>query len=386
MIGNRSAGRPTLANPVIQPWPALLRRLQSCRDAIRRRQLDACLISNRVDQFYLTEFDGEDGAALILPSRVYLLTDGRFAEEAARSAPWAAPVVRTGPLKEAIARLARRHHIRRLGFQPEHLSVAAHGDLRKTLRPTRMVPLPGVVADLRLRKDETEISALEEAIRVAETAFETAIRHIRLGMTELELAGDLQHEMLRLGASEASFPIIIAEGPNSSLPHARPGNRPIRDGSAVLIDWGATVSHYRSDLTRMVFIRRIPPRFRRMYEQVLAAQMEGIRAVRPGVRMCDVDAKARGLLAAAGMGRHFTHGLGHGLGLDIHEAPRLARKVTDRLEPGMVVTVEPGVYIPGVGGVRIEDDVLVTESGVRVLTSLPKDLDATVVHTGRRMA
>jgi Xaa-Pro aminopeptidase len=235
-------------------------------------------------------------------------------------------------------------------------------------------------------KDETEITAIQESIRIAEAAFRRVVPRIRAGMTELDLAANLQHEMIRLGAEGASFPIIVAEGPNSSRPHAKPGKRRIGVGSAVLIDWGAVVGHYCSDLTRVVFIRRIPPRFRRMYQSVLAAQLEAIGAIRPGVRMCDVDAKARNLLAKAGIGHRFTHGLGHGLGLDIHEAPRLARKVVDRLEPGMVVTVEPGVYFPGVGGVRIEDDILVTETGAKVLTSLPKDLDAMVVQAGRRTA
>ncbi len=369
-----------------RPPAALDRRLESCRETLRHRGLDGILVTNRVDQFYLTEFDGEDGAAIVLPSRVYLLTDGRFAEEADRTAPWAKIVVRTRALKDAIAQASRQSRIRRLGFQPEHMSVAMLTDLRKVLKSTKLVPLPRAVSALRLTKDKTEIAAIEESIRIAEAAFRKVVSRIRVGMTELDLAADLQHEMIRLGASGASFPIIVAEGPNSSLPHAKPGTRQIGVGSAVLIDWGAVFGHYCSDLTRVVFIRRIPPRFRRMYESVLAAQLAAISAIRPGVRMCDVDAKARNLLAKAGMGRRFTHSLGHGLGLDIHEAPRLAKKVTDRLESGMVVTAEPGVYIPGVGGVRIEDDILVTEAGARVLTSLPKDLNAMIVRAGRRSA
>ncbi len=366
-----------------QPPVAINRRLQACREGIRLKGLDALLVTNRVDQFYLTEFDGEDGAALVLPSRVCLLTDGRFAEEAGKKTPWATVVVRTGSLKDARASLTRRYRIRKLGVQPEHMTVADLGTFRKAVAPTKLRPLPRIVSSLRLRKDETETAAIREAIRIAETAFRTVIRRMRLGMTERDIAAELVFEMTRLGASGASFPTIVAEGPNSSLPHAKPGDRRIRVGSAVLIDWGAIAGGYCSDLTRVVFIRRIPPRFRRMYESVLAAQLEAIRAVAPGVRMCDVDARARRRLTKAGMGRRFTHGLGHGLGLDIHEAPRLARRVTDRLEPGIVVTVEPGVYFPGIGGVRIEDDVLVTEAGATVLTSLPKDLDAMVVRAGR---
>ncbi|MGQ9651208.1 MAG: M24 family metallopeptidase [Phycisphaerae bacterium] len=359
---------------------AINRRLDRCREVIRRKGMDGFLATNRVDQFYLTEFDGEDGAALVLPSRVYLLTDGRFAEEAGKKAPWAIAVIRTGSLKDALARLTRRHRIRKLAFQPEHLTVSDLITFRRAVAPTRLRGLPRLVSSLRLKKDEIEVAAIREAIRIAETAFQTVIGRIRLGMTERDIAAELLFEMTRLGARGASFPIIVAEGPNSSLPHAKPGKRRIGVGSAVLIDWGAVADGYCSDLTRVVFVRRIPPRFRRMYENVLAAQLEGIRAIAPGVRMCDVDGKARKVLAKTGMGCRFAHGLGHGLGLDIHEAPRLAKKVTDRLEPGMVVTVEPGVYFPGIGGVRIEDDVLVTETGAEVLTSLPKNLDAMVVQ------
>ncbi|HSW44335.1 MAG TPA: M24 family metallopeptidase, partial [Phycisphaerae bacterium] len=247
--------------------------------------------------------------------------------------------------------------------------------------PARLVPIAGVTRDLRLIKDSAEVSTLEKAIRIAESAFLRVFfgRRFRPGMTERELAAELQHEMLRQGADGEAFPIIVAEGPNSSLPHAVPGNRRIRRGSAILVDWGAVCRHYRSDLTRVVFVHRIPPRFRRMYEAVLAAQAEGIQAIRPGVRMCDVYERARASLETAGMVRHFTHGLGHGIGIDIHEPPSLSKRMVEPLKAGMVVTVEPGVYFPGIGGVRIEDDVLVTESGARVLSRLPKDLDLMVI-------
>jgi len=362
-----------------RPPSTIARRLSACRKNIQQKRLDGYLVTNRSDQFYLTGFDGEDGAILVLSKRVYLLTDGRFAEEAVESAPWASAVIRQGALNEAIARLAKKHRLKQIGFQPARLSVRDHGALRKVIRPTQLVAMPPVIEKLRLRKDSAEIAAIEQAIRVAEEAFKATVRKISLGTTERQLAARLQHEMLDRGAAEASFPIIVAEGSNSSLPHAKPGDRKLRSGSAVLIDWGATVGHYRSDLTRVIFIRRIPPRFRRMYEQVLAAQAEAIDAIRPGVPMRDVDAKARAVLERVGMDRQFTHGLGHGIGLDIHEPPRLSKKDAAPLEAGMVVTVEPGVYFPGVGGVRIEDDVLVTEDGYRVLSSLSKKLNDMVV-------
>ncbi|MBP7936543.1 MAG: aminopeptidase P family protein [Phycisphaerae bacterium] len=359
--------------------PVIERRLEALRTKIQQKLLDGYLINSRVDQYYATGFDGEDGAVLILPRSVHLLTDGRFIQAAAKEAPWASVVIRRGSLVETAAQLIKRCRLVRLGFNPGTMSLQLYRDLGKAIRGTRLVPMPAMVHDLRLLKDSTEVAAIEKAAEIAESAFLTVTRRLRLGMTERQVAADLQWEMLRRGASDVAFPLIVAEGPNASLPHAVPGDRRIRSGSLLLIDWGATWSHYRSDLTRVVFIHKILPRFRRMYEHVLAAQAEGIRAIRPGVRMCDVDRRARGRLKAVGLDKKFTHGLGHGLGLDVHEAPRLAAKMKDALKAGMVVTVEPGVYCPGLGGVRIEDDVLVTEGGCRVLTRLAKDLDSMVV-------
>ncbi len=362
-----------------QPPSYLARRLSACRSSIRKKALDGYLVTGRADQYYLTGFDGEDGAALILPRRVWLLTDGRFAEEAERRCPWASTLVREGALSEALARLVRRHRLARIGFEPAALTVGTHATFRKAIHPARLVASPRIVEPLRVLKDAQEIAQLRRAIEVAESAFRAVTRRVRPGMTERELAADLQHEMIRRGATGASFPIIVAVGSHSSLPHAVPGDRKIRSGSAVLIDWGAVVGHYRSDLTRMLFVHRIPPRFERFYNCVREAQETAIRMIAPGVRMCDVDSAARDSLRQAGLDDRFTHSLGHGLGLDIHEPPRLGPRVTGRLEAGMVVTVEPGVYWPGVGGVRIEDDVLVTEAGCKVLSGLSKDLDTMVV-------
>jgi len=345
-------------------------RLEALRSRIHRKSLDGYLVTGPHDQFHLTGFDGEDGAALILPRRVCLVTDGRFAEAAARQAPWARAVVRTVPLARAIGDLLTRSRLKRVGFEPADMSVALHREIRRACPGVRLVPLPDAVRDLRICKDAAEVAAIERAIRVAEKAFGRVLRRVRPGMTERQLAGELEHEMVRQGADGPAFPTIVAEGPNASLPHARPGQRVLRPGSAVLIDWGARVGHYCSDLTRVVFVRKIPPRIGRMYALVRAAQESAIAAIRPGQAMKAVDAEARRRLRQGGMERRFTHGLGHGLGLQVHEAPSLSARSTGSLKPGMVVTVEPGVYVPGVGGVRIEDDVLVTQEGCRVLSRL----------------
>lgn len=365
----------------LRPPAVLAARLEACVNKIHRKAVQGYLITSRTDQYYFTGFDGEDGAALLLPGRVYLVTDGRFKQEAADTS-WAKAIIRTGPLAVAVGELVRKLRIRRLGFQPEAMSVQQYRAFQREVRPARLVPMPPVSEELRVIKDPAEVAILEKAVEIAQTAFLKTIKGLRPGTTERELAAELEYEMIRRGASGPSFPTIVAEGPRAALPHAVPGDRRIREGSAVLIDWGAMVGHYRSDLTRVVFVRRIPPRFRRMYEAVLSAQREAIQAIAPGVTCGELDSLARRRLKGFRLDRYFTHTLGHAVGLDIHEPPRLSQNppwAQQRLRPGMVITVEPGVYLPGIGGVRIEDDVLVTESGHRVLSNLPGEIDAWVV-------
>lgn len=359
-------------------------RLQASRHNIQKQALDGYLVLNPFEQFYFTGFDGEDGATLILGRQVYVITDGRFTEQLGRSAPWARPAVRTGALSAALGELIRKHRLRKVGFRSEHMTVAALNAFRKAVRPTRLVPAPKVTAELRECKDASEVAAIEQAVEIAQTAFSKLKTRIRVGMTESEIAAELDYHMVRLGAQEPGFPTIVAVDANSSLPHARPGSRKVRDGSAILIDWGARVGGYCSDLTRMLYIRRIPPRFRRMHDAVLAAQQAAISAIVPGAVLGEIYGAGRGRLAEAGMAEQFTHGLGHGLGLEVHEPPRLGPKIRDKCRTGMVVTVEPGVYFPGVGGVRIEDDVLVTDTGCRVLSNLPREPQAAIIPGGRR--
>jgi Xaa-Pro aminopeptidase len=218
-----------------------------------------------------------------------------------------------------------------------------------------------------------------KALRIAEQAFLAMRETIRVGQTELQMAGRLEYEMKIRGAAMPAFPTICAEGPNSALPHAHPGTRKVKKRSAILFDWGARYRGYNSDLTRMVFVDSIPPKFREIYDIALEAQMAAIEAIQPGRRMCDIDAVARNRIKKAGFGEAFSHGLGHGLGLNVHESPALSWRSEQELEPGMLVTVEPGIYLPGVGGVRIEDDVLVTENGRRVLSRLSKKLADQIV-------
>jgi Xaa-Pro aminopeptidase len=354
-------------------------RIQRCRAEMAKHNVAAYLVTNRPDHYYLAGFSGEDSALLITPRAVWVLSDGRFEQSIRQECPWASVTLRKGTLIEEIGKVCKRLKLKELACQPDHLSIETHAAVKKTARPTRLVRAPSIVNTMRQCKDSSELKTLDEAIRIAEEAFQATRRSIRVGHTEREMAARLEYEMAKRGSTQPAFPTIVAEGPNAALPHAVPGDRKVRKGSAILFDWGATYRFYRSDLTRCVFVGRIPPKIRTIYQIVLEAQLKSIEAIRPGERMCDVDAVARKAIAKAGYGKRFGHGLGHGLGLDIHEPPSLRWTSKQILEPGMVVTVEPGIYLPGVGGVRIEDDVLVTAGGCKVLTHYPKDLASAVI-------
>ncbi len=346
-------------------------RVQRIRQEMERRRLDGYLVQNRMDQYWLTGFTGEDGFVLLTRRAVVLLTDGRFDEAADVECPWAKKVLRKQRTPERNAKELAKYKLKRVGFDPGHFTVAEHQGLRKAVRPTTLVPAAGLILDRRITKDEGEVAAIRQAIRVAEKAFQKVQRWIKPGLTERDIAARLGYEMQKLGAQEVSFPTIVACGANGSLPHYEPGDGVVRKNEGVLIDWGARVGWYVSDLTRMVWPGSIPREIATIQRIVRQAHDAGVAAVRPGVRATDVDRAARRVIEKAGFGRHFDHATGHGIGLDVHEAPRVGKGTNTELLPGMVITIEPGIYLPGKGGVRIESDVLVTETGYEVLSTLP---------------
>ena len=361
------------------PGPVIAARLASCREQMAKHRLPAYLVTDPRDTYYMSGFTGEDSAVLVTPRAAHVVSDARFDEAIDAEVPWAMKHLRKGLLIDEIGKLVVRLKLERLGVQSESMTMAMHKALRKAAKPARIVAAPPITERLRRCKDATELTVLNRAIAVAQDSFQTVRRWIRVGQTEREVAARLEYEMGQRGASGPAFGTICAAGASASRPHAQARDYKIRQGQAVLIDWGATVGYYRSDLTRMLFIGRIPSRIARIYDIVLDAQQAAIDAIRPGERMCDIDRVARTVIAKAGYGKQFAHGLGHGLGLAVHEPPSLSWRSTERLAAGMVVTVEPGIYLPGVGGVRIEDDVLVTSDGCRVLSDLPKDKRDAVV-------
>ena len=355
------------------------RRVSALRRVCRKGKVGAVLLTAREHVRYFSGFTGEDSALLVGPRWATLLTDPRFAEQAGAECPKVKIITRRVSMLKAMAAELKLRKVRRLGFEGNDVSFTLHANLAKGLKGVRLKAFSGEIPALREVKDDAELRAVRKAVRAAEGAMKDLTgrgRRAFVGRTEKQLAAELEYRMRLRGAERPAFETIVAVGPHAAMPHHRAGPTRIRRGDFVLIDWGAAVAGYCSDLTRVYFTGRIPAPIGRMYETVLRAQKAGVARVRAGVSCGSVDKAARDVIAAAGHGDDFGHSLGHGVGLEVHESPRVGQKVKQKLRAGMVVTVEPGIYLPGVGGVRIEDDVLVTRGGRRKLTHLPRDLDS----------
>ena len=360
---------------------ALRDRLRALQKRLRETDADALLVTNARDIRYLTGFVGDDSWAL-LPTRgssVHILSDFRFEEQIQREAPHAKLVLRKGPMSDALKGLVDRRNVQRIALQAEHVTLAQRKGLAKKLGARRIAELDDGLLQQRAIKSDDEIKAIRKALRIQEQAFVQTLAFIEPGRTENEITAFLEYRMRALGADGVSFPTIVAADANASLPHAIPGRKKVKQGGSVLIDWGARWGGYCSDLTRVVALGRMKPKIREIYQIVFDAQQAAIDAIAPGQPMKAVDEIARQYIADHGYGERFGHSLGHGIGLDIHEQPTLSPRSQGVLEPGHVVTVEPGIYVPGVGGVRIEDDVLVTERGRRILSRLPKTLESAII-------
>ena len=337
----------------------------------------ALLVTNLVDIRYLTGFTGSAGLLLVSPTRSLLVSDGRYrdqaGEEVAASGAEVGIAISTTAAGQRDIVSEAAGGVAAVGLQGAHVSWAAQRAYTGEWFPDAdLVPVGGVVDELRAVKDDGEVARIHAAAAIADQALATLRRRLGEGHTERSWALELDHEMRRLGADDVSFETIVGSGPNGAKPHARPGARPIGDGELVVVDFGALVDGYHSDMTRTIALGELGDTEARMVEVVVAAQAAGVAAVAPGVACAEVDRACREVIADAGWADAFVHGTGHGVGLDIHEAPAVSATSTATLAPGHVVTVEPGVYLPGVGGVRIEDTVVVTATGSRPLTGAPK--------------
>jgi Xaa-Pro aminopeptidase len=346
--------------------------------------VDLYLVHQPVNVSYLTGFTGDSSWLLVSRERSILVSDARFTEQIAEECPGLEAVIRppTQTIAEAAVAVMEKLPAASIAIESSQMTVADFETLRELLPAVAWKPVRDRVEALRAIKDDSEIAAIRSAIHIAERGFAALQAQLRWEDTEKDLVDAMETYVRKAGGEKTSFPTIVAVGERAALPHAPPTGKRVRESGFLLVDWGASGPLYKSDLTRMILPRKnaassgpqSDAKFDAIYGLVLKAQRQAIALIRPGARGQDVDAAARTVFQEAGYGKNFGHGLGHGIGLQVHEGPSLRPNATAILEPGMVVTVEPGLYFPGWGGIRIEDDVLVTPDGCEVLSRLPKEL------------
>ena len=342
--------------------------LEECR-------VNAFLVTKIQNVRYLSGFSGSTALLLITGSSRYLVTDSRYATQAAREVKgFRVQVLKQGErIMDPVERLVRKGRIKKLGFEPADLNVANYLDLKKRLSPCRLVPMKKGIEFFRMVKTSDELEKMTQAVGHAEKAFLAAKKRMAVGVSERDVALGMEHGMRKNGALHIAFDTIVGSGERGAMPHGIASDKRLKRGELIVVDFGAESEGYFSDMTRTLYLgRRLTGTKRKIHDIVREAQAAAIDAVRPGVTFADIDDKARGLIKKEGFGEYFGHGTGHGIGLEVHEAPYVSVGNLQVLEEGMVFTVEPGIYLPGLGGVRIEDMVLVTGDGCRSLTSLPK--------------
>lgn len=345
---------------------------------LKQKEAEALLVTNEVNVRYLTGFTGDSTYLLLSPKFTQLISDSRYTTQIEEECPGLEAHIRTQKTKlvDSVGEMLSLSGVKRVGFESEQVSVAFLERLKEAAKTVEFVGVNGLVEELRAVKDAGEIAEIREAIRLAERAFQVVVAGLTPEMTEIEVAHELEATLRRFGATGVSFDPIVGAGDRTALPHYRPVRRRLGDAGLLLIDWGARgVGGYISDLTRTFATAKVTAKLAKVHRIVNEARQAAIDVVRPDVKAKDVDAAARKVIEKAGFGKNFGHGLGHGIGLEVHESIRLSSISTDVLKPGMVFTVEPGIYLPGWGGVRIEDNVLVTKEGCEVLSTLPRELE-----------
>ncbi len=356
-----------------QSAPFLAARRRRLAQSLPGAGVDAVVVTHMVNVGYLTGFTGTAGIVVVTEKGSHFLTDFRYAEQAEEQAVGMNVAIYKEPLPE-LASLLAKEGIVHAGFEAEHVSVAKADEMKRKIANVTWKPLAGKVESLRLIKDPVEMEATRAMAATLARVWPTAVDLIRPGAVEREVAAELEYRLMQEGADQRAFDFIVASGPRSAMPHGVASDKAIGDGELVILDWGALGKGYHTDNTRTFIIGDVASELRDIVAICLEANRAAIDAVRPGVTMKEIDAAARGIIDAAGYGPQFGHGTGHGVGRDIHEKPTVSWRDETRAEVGMVFTVEPGIYLPGRGGVRIEDMVHVTERGCEVLTErVPKD-------------
>ncbi|MBM2845192.1 MAG: Aminopeptidase family protein [Bacteroidetes bacterium] len=349
-------------------------RIRRLRHQLLARGLDGLIVSSIFNVRYLTNFSGSNALCIVRKNSALFLTDQRYLLQSKVEVKGLRRVIAAGSLSEEAAKRNALADCKTIGFESHSVTYAQYRGLKKLFPSVSFVPTSDLVENLALVKDEEELNAIRSAVTISDKVFHQLLSGIRPGLQESDVAAEISYLHRKFGAEKDAFEPIVASGERGSLPHARATTKRIRSGEMVTLDFGCTVRGYNSDLTRTIGVGRVSGRAKEMYDAVLHAQTEAVAAARGGMMARDLDAVARRSITRAGYGKHFSHSLGHGLGLQVHERPRVSSRSTEELQAGSVVTIEPGIYIGGFGGVRIEDDVLLTRVGCEVLNTAPKKL------------
>ena len=350
-----------------------MEKLSKLRSALEEHQIDALLITSGHNRRYITDFTGTAGVAIVSKDQAVFITDFRYTEQAAKQIQNFEIVQHTKTMLEEISVQLEKMNVKTVGFEKDDMSYAMYESYKKAVN-TELVPVSGLIEKIRLIKTPQEITIIKAAADIAEAAFEHILTFIAPGKTELEVSNELEFFMRKQGATSSSFDIIVASGLRSALPHGVATDKVIEKGDFVTLDFGALYNGYVSDVTRTVAVGEPSEKLKEIYQVVLDAQLLSLEKIKPGMTGIEADAIARDYIKSKGYGEAFGHSLGHGIGLEVHEGPGLSFRSETVLEEGMVITIEPGIYLPGIGGVRIEDDAVVTATGLEKLTHSTKEL------------
>lgn len=350
-----------------------MEKLDKIRKSLQELNLDALLITSPFNRRYVTGFTGSAGVVLVSLEEAIFITDFRYTEQATEQAKGFTVVEHKQLIEQEVNTQLTRLRVKRLGFEKNHLTYATY-DQYNNLFDVELVPTSEIIETIRMIKTPEELTTLKKAAQIADAAFEHIQGYIKPGVKEIEISNELEFFMRRQGATASSFDTIVASGFRSAMPHGVASTKEIQAGELVTLDYGALYEGYISDITRTVAVGEISDELRKIYDTVLEAQLRGVNGIKPGMTGIEADALTRDYITEQGYGSYFGHSTGHGIGLEVHEGPGLSFRSSIKLVPGMVVTVEPGIYIPNVGGCRIEDDIIITENGNERLTTSSKEL------------
>lgn len=348
-------------------------KLTNLRKKMKEQEIDGLLVTNPINRRYMTDFTGSAGVALITQDEAVFITDFRYTVQAKEQAKHFTIIEHKQVITAEIAKQIKQLHIESLGFEQDHLTFATYKQYEEQF-DTKLIPVTNLIESLRLIKTEDELQILKDAAQIADAAFDHILTIIKPGVKEIDVANELEFFMRNQGATSSSFDIIVASGVRSALPHGVASEKEIATGELVTMDFGALYKGYCSDITRTVAVGDISEELNNIYHIVLEAEKRGVSGIKAGMTGKEADELTRDYISEKGYGANFGHSTGHGIGLEVHENPRLSANSTDVLEKNMVVTVEPGIYVPNLGGCRIEDDIIITELGNEVITHSPKEL------------